>query len=258
VSLGRAERERLRRIARGRGEPGLFLLEGAKAVHDALETGAVTEVWVREEDAADEVADLVRRARASGVPVGGATGRDLERLSRTVTPQGVLAVVRDVARAPAQVLADPRLVVWLDGLQDPGNVGAILRVAAAFSLAGALVSEGGADPMGDKALRASAGLSLRVPFARGSPDALARACAAAGRSLLALEAGGEDLLALRRVPPKPVLVVGREGSGVSPAASSAAAVRVGIPMAAGVDSLNVAVAAGIAAAFLVRGAGASP
>jgi TrmH family RNA methyltransferase len=149
-------------------------------------------------------------------------------------------------------------VLWLDGAQDPGNVGAVLRVAAAFALAGALVSEGGADPMGEKALRSSAGLALRVPFARGSPAALAGACRAARRSVIALEAGGEDLLAWRSVPERPVLVVGREGSGLSTEATAAADRRVGIPLADGVDSLNVAVATGIAVAFLVRVAGTRP
>lgn len=250
MSLPRAERERLRAIAAGRAGGALRLLEGPKAVRDALRTGAVVELWLRAGDDDEGARALRAEARAAGLAWREASARDLERLGRTVTPQGALAVVRDTAVAPAEVLARPGLVLWLDGVQDPGNVGALMRVAAAFGAAGVLVSHGGADPLGLKALRASAGLALAVPFARDAPEALAAAAVDSGRDLCLLEADGEELRGLSRPPRRPVLVVGSEGRGAGPAARAAAGRRLGLRLAPGVDSLNAAVAAGIAVALL--------
>lgn len=250
MSLTRAERQRLLAIASGRSAEPLRLLEGPKAVLDALQTGAVAELWMRD-DLQDERGQALRAAALRGrIPLREASPREFERLGSTVTPQGVLALVRDVAVPAATILADARLVVWLDGVQDPGNVGAIVRVAAAFGAAGVLVSDGGGDPLGLKALRASAGLALRVPLARGPAEALADACRHAERTLCVLERGGEDLRTLLDPLSRLVLVVGSEGRGVSAAASAAASRRLGISLAPGVDSLNAAVATGIAVALL--------
>lgn len=250
--LGRAQRARIQQIARGRSDEPLRVLEGAKAVRDALDAGVVEELWLRRdlEDALG--ADLGGRALRGDVPVGEGDARDFERLGGTVSPQGVLALVRDTATGLDDVLDADGPWLWLDGLQDPGNVGAVVRVAAAFGVAGLLVGEGTADPLGLKALRASAGLALAVPFARGSAADIARACEARGRTVWALETGGDDVLAVAGTPPGLVLAVGAEGPGLSDAARRAASRLVGIPLAPRVDSLNAAVAVGIAAAHLFR------
>lgn len=248
--LDRAQRRRIDRIARGRSEEGLFLLEGARAVADALEAGAVTELWLRRGLDPALGVDLREAARARDVPVGEGAAGDFERLARTVTPQGVLALVRDTARPLAEVAARPGLLLWLDGVQDPGNVGAVVRVAAAFGAAGLLTSAGGAHPLGLKALRASAGLALRLPCARAPAEAVAAALGS--RPVWALERDGEDVFGVRAVPEAFVLVVGSEGHGPGAAARAAATRVLGIPMAVGVDSLNAAVAAGIAVAVLAH------
>jgi TrmH family RNA methyltransferase len=250
--LGRAQRARIQQIAKGRSDEPLRVLEGAKAVRDALDAGVVHELWLRRDLGAELAADLVARAGRADVPVGEGDARDFERLGGTVSPQGVLALVADTATSLAAVLDLAGPWLWLDGVQDPGNVGAVVRVAAAFGVAGLLVGEGSADPLGLKALRASAGLALALPFARASATDIAAACAARGRPVWALDTGGDDVLAVAETPPGLVLAVGAEGPGLSDAARTAATRRVGVPLAPRVDSLNAAVAVGIAAAWLFR------
>ena len=252
--LSRAQRQRLARIAKGRSDEALHVLEGPRAVRDALATGAVAELWVRSDLDPDLRGELLDGARDALVVVGEGSASEFDRIGRTVTTQGVIALVRDVALPLDDLVRRSGMLLWLDGLQDPGNVGAVIRVAAAFGLAGVLVSRGGADPLGAKALRASAGLALRVPFARGTDVEIAEAVAA--RPVWSLERDGDDLFGLTaEVPADLVLVVGAEGSGPGEAARGAAR-QVGIPVDDAVDSLNAAVAAGIAVATLCRGAGA--
>jgi len=250
VSLSHAQRQRIDRIAKGRADENLFLLEGRRAVGDALRGGYVTELWLRT-DLDEGVRDaLTEEAYAQGVPVGEGSRAAFDRLGRTVTPQGVLALVRDTECALADVVGRPGLLLWLDRLQDPGNVGAVVRVAAAFGAAGVLVGSGSAHPLGLKALRASAGLALGLPFARAASTALVGALGE--RTIAVLERGGEDVFAAADLPDDLVLVVGSEGRGSGPEALAAATRRLGIPIEPAVDSLNAAVAAGIAVAALRR------
>ena len=247
--------------AAAEGREGRYLLEGVKAVADALarEGSPVHEVWVADDLPDERAAPLVAAAAARGVAFGRLAREDVERESGTTTPQGALAIVSDLATTPTAALAGRGLAVLLDRVQDPGNVGAVFRVAAAFSAAGVLVGEGSADPLRQKALRASAGTALLVPFAKASIAACLEAARSVGRPLWLLDAGGEDVFAAAPVPGV-VLAVGSEGTGASAALRAAAARRVAIPIAAGVESLNAAVAVGIAVAVLSRavtGRGAS-
>lgn len=253
---------------------GVFVLEGRKAVRDALGRADLVahEVWLAD-DVPQDVADDLRAAAAeAGVRVGVAPARDLSRASDVVTPQGVVAVLADPATSPAEVLRAAGPVVLLDGVQDPGNVGALLRCAAALRFAGALVGAGSADPVGRKALRASAGAALAMPFARGDLEALLAAVRDARRPIWLLDGEGDDVFSVSPAhgaspasssPASPaaaaalVLAVGSEGRGASPALRAAATRRVTVPIAPIVESLNVAVAFGIVAAHFVRpGAGA--
>ncbi len=162
---------------------------------------------------------------------------------------------RPAATAIDDVLgAQPRRLVLLDEVRDPDNVGAIFRNALAFGVDAVILSAGSADPLYRKAVRVSSAATLRVPFARAAdwPDALARV-RAAGLTLIALAAStGVDVASLA-VPARSALVVGSEGDGLGGASRAAADVAATIPMAPGVDSLNVATACGIALHRLARG-----
>jgi TrmH family RNA methyltransferase len=168
----------------------------------------------------------------------------LQKISGTESSPGTMALVQAPQWKLEQLFQGRALVVVLDGLQDPGNAGAILRTAEAFGSTGVILLKGTASPFNPKTLRASAGSLFRVPFLHGVDPAAA---------LAALREAGVRLYAAVPAAVRPVaevdltvpcgLIIGNEARGVSPD-WRAAACEVSIPTA-GVESLNAAVAAGI-------------
>ncbi len=153
--------------------------------------------------------------------------------------------------------AGPRLLLVLEALVDPENVGAVFRNALAFGADAVLLSPGCGDPLGRKAIRASSGGTLHLPFALVDPwPAGLTPLSTASYEIIALAPdGSEDLHAIgrsRTVTPRLALLLGNEGHGLSVAARGLASVTVRIAMAPGVDSLNVATASGIALYDLQR------
>ena len=171
-----------------------------------------------------------------------------QSISGTETAQGVMALVKPPEWNLPQLLRGCPLVVVVDGLQDPGNAGAILRAAEAFGATGALFLKGTVNPYNPKAVRASAGSVFRIPLLHGMDPALARA--ALQQHKVELYAG---VPARNHGPARPVaeadfnrpcgLIIGSEAHGISEALRGAA-LDVTIPTIA-VESLNAAVAAGI-------------
>lgn len=157
-----------------------------------------------------------------------------DALSDTKTSQGVLAIFERPAAADVFARRES-VVVALDAVQDPGNVGTIIRLAAAFDASGVALLPGCADPFSPKAIRASAGAVLTVPIASITLAQLN------GRSLFAADGEGQPI-----DPPKrdAVLIFGSEGAGVSDELR-AKSKRIAIPMSGRVESLNVAAAAAI-------------
>lgn len=238
----------MRRLRRSKGRHAL--LEGPHLLEAALDAGLEpTSVLVTPEiTASDTGARLLPRLPRSPVE---APARLLDPLMDADAPRGLLAVV-DLPRSGVDTLPAPEdgRFLFLDGLQDPGNLGALARVAEAAGLTGLALGPGCASPNHPRALRASAGSLLRLPAAvRVSLDELDQHLAAAPRSWLALSPrDGTDLYdeALREVLHGSwVLMVGAEGPGLSPAAEARADLRITIPMAPAVESLNAAVAAAL-------------
>lgn len=171
--------------------------------------------------------------------------RALARLSDLESTRA-LAATAPVPSATLHSIRASRLVLLLDGLQDPANVGAILRAAEAFGAGGVVLTPGTASPFAPKAFRASAGSALRVPVVRNvlSTDAVAW-IRAIGAILAGADAhDGEDPDTLRGVSPV-VLAIGSEGHGLTAPVVEALDRRVRIPVSPRVESLNAAVAAGI-------------
>lgn len=227
--------------AKNRREVNLFLAESVKMVKEAL-TLSLCRTLIVDGKRQAEHADMISKAEASGCEVLLVTPAILQALSEQKTPQGVLCTV-EIQKEPQAL--DGRLLVALDGVQDPGNVGTILRTADAAGFDGALLSSACADLYSAKTLRATMGSVFRVPTKRLDelPAAL-EALKAQGYAIVATELGGADFYA--NCPhDKAVLVIGSEGSGVSQAVRDVATHHLALPMRGGAESLNAAVAAGI-------------
>lgn len=233
---------------RGREREGRFLLEGPKALDEALTHAPDRLELVLLRAGADErAAPELERARAARVPCLEVEPRLFDELSQVETPQPLLAVARQAWRELAALLPagdEPRAAVALGGVQDPGNVGTILRSAGFFGLQGAVFLPGSQDPYAPKVVRASAATLLRHPPARAEAPALLAAAVGAGYVPVALAAhGGERLSAL---PPRALLLLGAEGPGLPAELRQVRAITIaGAP--AGAESLNVAMAFTIAA-----------
>src|SRR5438128_5125465 len=225
----------------------LMLLEGPKLIEEALASGVgVVEAAASPRVAAGGRAGLMDTLRARGVAVRLVDEGVLASLSEVETSQGILALARRPAFDEARLYEGTPLVLVAAGIQNPGNLGALLRTAEAAGATGAYLTDGAADPFSWKALRGSMGSAFRLPHRRRltTADALAR-LEAHGVSVVAADPRAAlpyDGADLRR----PVaILLGPEGAGLDPAARSRAAASVAIPMARGVDSLNVSVAAGV-------------
>jgi TrmH family RNA methyltransferase len=232
-----------------------ILLEGPRALEECLDTGIVPrEIFLEGEEGVGE-AGVVSEATSRGAALFFVTSKVLRKLSDLPSARGVVAL----AIPPRRSLEDlpfsknppsSSLFVLLDGVQDPANVGAIVRSAEAFGAAGVVLTPDCASPFSPKALRASALSALRVPIATGvGPDEAVAWAADGGATLAGAETrGGEAPSALSGLRPL-VLVIGSEGRGISPALESELSRRVTIPLAGHVESLNAAVAVGILLAF---------
>jgi TrmH family RNA methyltransferase len=168
-------------------------------------------------------------------------------MSPARTPSGVVALARRrAAWALSDVLSrDAGLVVVAVDVQDPGNLGAIVRTAEAAGGTGVIASGASADPFGWKALRGAMGSAFRLPVLRlPGVDEVLRACRDRGLHIIATALDGTDADRVALDGPC-VVLVGAEGTGLPPAVVSGADTRLTIPMRQPVESLNVAVAAGI-------------
>lgn len=245
-------------------ESGHVGVEGVRLVEEALRSGCPVQAVLFSESGErhrERLAPLIGRPEMA-FPTLLTTDRLFEGLADTEHPQGVAALVKpretsfdDLVRTPDSACA-PLLVV-LAGVQDPGNVGTILRTAAAFGVTGAATAasgmSGAASPFSPKALRASAGAALHLPVLAGMSLAiLLTQFKIAGIRTLASSVheprdGEQPPLAPWEVDwCQPVaLLVGNEGAGLPEELERTAAARIRIPMASGIESLNAAAAAAV-------------
>jgi RNA methyltransferase, TrmH family len=165
-------------------------------------------------------------------------------LSTTETSQGVMALVRPPNWTLDQLFRAQSLVVVLDGVQDPGNAGTIVRTAEAFGATGVIFLKGAVSPYNPKTLRASAGSVFRMPLVAGLDPALARAAIEQKRlDVYATQPNGKRMLGDVDFTRRAAIIIGSEGHGISETLRSAA-IDLRIPTS-GVDSLNAAVAAAV-------------
>jgi TrmH family RNA methyltransferase len=227
---------------RTRYEEGRFCVEGLRLVADAWRAGIFPAFvfYAPELPAASEGAALIDALSAAGVPCYAAAEHVLQALSDTVTPQGIVAVL---PLPTPQVTINPTLALVLDEVRDPGNLGAILRVAAGAGVDQVWLSPGTVDPFNAKTLRAGMGAHFRVRLAWGSWEQIRNAL----QGMAVWLATGQGELCYDEVDwTRPgALIIGSEAHGASANAVALADGRVRIPLANDVESLNAAVAAGV-------------
>jgi TrmH family RNA methyltransferase len=208
-----------------------------------LETAAFTTAAIQ----SAEGGHLAARLRTAGTLVLTVSDAVMAALSPVRAPTGVVAIGRHASCPLGDVFAPPpALVVGIAGVQDPGNVGAIIRAAEAAGATGVVVTDGSASPFGWKALRGAMGSAFRIPVASGIPVSLLldTARSRGTRRFATVPVGGVELSASDLTAASLVLV-GSEGHGLDADTIHAADDRLHIAMAARVESLNVAVAAGV-------------
>ena len=222
-----------------REEDRCFLVEGAQAVAEALaEEGRLLSLFVL-----DDLDPLAVRARQAGVPVEQVSDRVMERLTSTVTPQGVVGIAPFVD-VGIDDLSPPGAVAVLHEVRDPGNAGTILRSADAAGAAGVVFAGTSVDAYNPKGVRASAGSIFHVPIVRdiGTADALA-SLRAKGFAVVAMDMHGEEDLFETELPRSAAFVFGNEAHGLPSQILKAADHRVRVPQAGRAESLNLAAAA---------------
>ncbi len=189
--------------------------------------------------------ELLSSINARGLEHVRVSEAEFESAADTDQPQGVLAIAEQPERALASLAlpAHARLLV-LDGIQDPGNVGTLLRSAAALGAAATVVLPGTVDPWNAKVVRSAAGHQFEHPPVLATLDELRGYLASQAVALWGADAAGSSVDAAA-APARLAIAVGNEGNGLSAELRAACDGFVSIPMVAGAESLNVAVAAGI-------------
>lgn len=225
----------------------VMLLDGWHLLTEAVNAGVAIEtlaVCGLTSVAEQTVIDRALRAGAKLVEVSETV---MDALSPVHSPTGVVAMARKlIADASTLLMPAPALVLAGLGIQDPGNAGAVIRAAAAAGATGVMVDEATADPWGWKALRASMGSVFHLPVirSRAPMDMLAGWKASGITVVAAVPRGGVSMYEVDLTRPVAILM-GGEGPGLADEVLAAADARVSIPMAAAIESLNVAVAAAL-------------
>jgi TrmH family RNA methyltransferase len=240
--LSRQKRTDIRKLStkKHRISSGQFIAEGRRSVEQILRNGRLKVVAVITDG---------REAPDTASPVHILTKADFAALRTTEQSQGVIAICeRPPPMAASELIRATGVVLAVDGLQDPGNLGTLIRTAAWFGVAGLFLGSGTADPFQPKVVRSTAGATGAVPYATGDIRSFLREAASAGRPVYALD-GGPASSGLTEIKPDPaaVLVVGNEGMGLSDEVRAAGYRSVAIRgLSDVVESLNAAVAAAIA------------
>jgi len=229
----------------------LILVEGPKLLGEAVRSGLTIDSLAIDDPNRGEAA----RFRARSTVVFAAPL--MKTLSDVETHQGVLALVERPRFGRDWLAKKDTFLLVLDGLQDPGNVGTLLRTAEAAGVTGVLLTRGCADPLLPKALRASAGSALRMPhlFDLSTEDLLCLLPRGLRLAAAVADPKAESAFGETSFTPPVALALGSEGSGLSREIEAASSVRIRVPSAAKVESLNVAAAGAVLLFEIARRSG---
>jgi TrmH family RNA methyltransferase len=237
----------------------LAVVEGVRLVEEAVAAGLrFSGAVVAPELARTTRGEALRVALENhAVPVQDVSDRLLATLADTETPQGILAIVHPRRWAAEDArLGTGAVILVIDGVQDPGNVGTLLRTAHGLGARATITLRGTADVWAPKTLRAAMGATFRHPIVAFDDAGFLAWCRRHDVTLWATAVDGEPLtraIVRERRTGVIAVIVGNEGAGIRPHLNAIAAKRVAIPLAPGAESLNVGVAAGILLYEVTRG-----
>jgi TrmH family RNA methyltransferase len=244
VRLLTLARDLRRRKARER--EGVFVVEGIRAVEELLRSSLVVRgllVAPKLIDSPRGVA-LVESAKAKGIEVADVDEKEFRSAAETESPQGIVAIAETPLRSLASLPASgPFRLLLLDAVQDPGNVGTIIRTAAALGAHATLALPGSVDVWNAKVVRSAMGAHFHHPAFHATWEDVQAFLVRTSTPLWAADADGVTIT--DRGPARLALAVGNEGGGLSPAIRAAADRVISLPITTMVESLNVAVATGI-------------
>ncbi len=231
-------------LSKYRKKTGLFLAEGLRCVEQILQNGLVNVTAVLTDGT-----DTVRQIRVDMVPVFELPVDEFTSISDTETPQGVIAVCKMLDKPSLTDLFETDgVIVALDAIQDPGNLGTIIRSAAWFGVKAIIAGTGCVDPYHPKVVRSSAGATGAVSLIKGDLNELFSQFEYTGWHIYLMD-GADDAIELKLIEPfrKSVLTIGNEANGISRSLFTENRIKVrisGKPRA--IESLNASIACGIA------------
>lgn len=237
-----------------REQTGEFLIEGWRFVEEAIHRNAsIVKVFVCPDRQTEGWPSLAEALEKKGIPVIMVDEKVIRKMSDTENPQGILAVIAQPQGTWADLQLEPEdILLVLDGIQDPGNCGTILRTALAAGIRNVCLTEGTVDLYNLKVLRSTMGavFSLNI-LSHCQPEDIIAYCNEHKLKLVTADIDGDNLYQAE-LPHPMVLVVGNEGKGPSPVFQQPEVNRVTLPMMNEVESLNVAMATGIILYEVVR------
>ncbi len=230
---------------KGRAETGLFLAEGARLAREAADLGVWPDVMAISEAALEreQVRALARAAEQNGARVIETSETLLGQIAKRDNPQTVVGAYRQRI-APLDTLKG-ELIVALEGVRDPGNLGTILRTVDSVGAGGVILVGQSCDPFSVEAVRASMGSIFAAPIARASFDELLAFKQERGASLIGASLKGAVIPPDAPAPSRVVLLMGNEQSGLPPEMEARCDILARIPMRGRADSLNLATATAV-------------
>lgn len=250
------------REKRNRDREGCFIVEGAKSVYEAVSAGAeIRKILIAERGQKHPLLKEIMTSLSNEAEIVRVTDEVMEFMSETESPQGIIAIVSiPQTHLSGLTVNESWSLVVIDGVQDPGNVGTIIRSADAFGVGAVILTKGCADIFNSKTLRSTMGSVFHLPVIQDvSQEDLVKFLKEKSFFIAAttLEERSQFLPEVEFIRPL-ALVFGNEGRGVSPEISSQADVLVKVPMFGSAESLNVAVTSGIVLYEASRRYGSSP
>jgi TrmH family RNA methyltransferase len=234
-----------RRVREGR-EPDLIFVEGERLVEECLQAGLILSACFHSPDLTPRSQAILEEIRRRGCPVFPVADAVMANLSDTVNPQGIIVLAERPASTFDRMIVGDALIVCLDGVQDPGNFGSIVRTAEAAGATGVAALKGTVEAFAPKTLRGAMGSAFRLPIiSQGETEEIFAALRGSAVRTVAMTGDGETVYSDYDWRQPTLVVLGNEARGVSPELLERCDARLRIPMRAPVESLNVAAAAAV-------------